>query len=299
MNKYIVTTTINPPTKALKLFSLMEGWNMIVVGDLKTPHDLFKGIMCKYLHPDYQEKYYKNLSDIIGWNCIQRRNIGFIEAYNNGADIIASVDDDNIPYDNWGKDLLIGKPIDIIKYVVPKTFDPLSIFDAPYWHRGFPLDELINRRPTSHYIINNIFNIQADLWNGDPDIDAFYRIEHNAPKIMFPVVTPYCGSGISPFNSQNTFFAREVIPFYSVLPGIGRMDDIWGSYIAQYDYPCNIVYNSASVYQERNVHNFMKDFEAEVQGYVYTPKLLSDLKHYRDFLPDQSKEFLDIYRSYF
>ena len=36
--------------------------------------------MLRILDPQYQEKHYKELSDIIGWNSIQRRNIGFLEA---------------------------------------------------------------------------------------------------------------------------------------------------------------------------------------------------------------------------
>ena len=37
IKKFIVTTTINPPTKALLKFSKFNGWRLIVVGDLKTP----------------------------------------------------------------------------------------------------------------------------------------------------------------------------------------------------------------------------------------------------------------------
>lgn len=102
MKKYIVTTTINPPTEATLKFLSKKDWTLIVVGDLKTPHNLYKKLNCIYLHPDEQEKKYRKLSDIIGWKTIQRRNIGFVEAFRLGADVIATVDDDNIPYENWG-----------------------------------------------------------------------------------------------------------------------------------------------------------------------------------------------------
>ncbi len=39
MKKVIVTTTINPPTKAVKLFQAMKEWDLVVIGDLKTPKD--------------------------------------------------------------------------------------------------------------------------------------------------------------------------------------------------------------------------------------------------------------------
>ena len=89
-----------------------------MVGDKKTPHDDYFQLEkrfsnFKYLHPDEQEKKYKKISDIIGWNCIQRRPLGYIEAYNMGAEIIATVDDDNIPYDDWGKNLLVNKTVNV------------------------------------------------------------------------------------------------------------------------------------------------------------------------------------------
>ncbi|MCP4385264.1 MAG: hypothetical protein GY798_28285, partial [Hyphomicrobiales bacterium] len=37
--RFIVTTTINPPTEAIRLFDLMRDWTLIVVGDHQTPSD--------------------------------------------------------------------------------------------------------------------------------------------------------------------------------------------------------------------------------------------------------------------
>ena len=42
MRKLIVTTTINEPTKATQMFAKMNGWDFLVVGDKKTPHDKYK-----------------------------------------------------------------------------------------------------------------------------------------------------------------------------------------------------------------------------------------------------------------
>ncbi len=50
-------------------------------------------------------------------------------------------------------------------------------------------------------------DIQADFWNGDPDIDAVCRMEH-APECDFdPAAFPIASNRLSPFNSQNTFLA--------------------------------------------------------------------------------------------
>ena len=126
MKKIIVTTTINHPTKAVDLFQSMDDWELVVIGDKKTPkgYKLKKGI---YVSPEEQEQYDKPLSDAIGWNCIQRRNFGLLWAHDMNADIVAVVDDDNIPYENWGKDLLIGKEVNIKHFDISEdVFDPVG-----------------------------------------------------------------------------------------------------------------------------------------------------------------------------
>ena len=113
MKKFIVTTSIYKPSEATIKFSKMKGWTLIVVGDKKTPHNMYNSLNCIYLSPEDQENLNKSLSDAIGWNKIMRRNMGFLYAFKEGADIVATVDDDNIPYDNWGEDLYVGKEIEI------------------------------------------------------------------------------------------------------------------------------------------------------------------------------------------
>jgi hypothetical protein len=175
LKKYIVTTTINAPTLATQKFSQMEGWTLIVVGDTKTPHLKYEELDCIYLSPDMQDTINKDLSDSIGWKSIQRRNIGFLYAYKQGADIVATVDDDNIPYDDWGKNLLVGQAIECDLYEPSQNvFDPLSVTNTPdIWHRGFPID-LLGKRHEVEYKgkVKRKVLVQADLWDGDPDIDA-------------------------------------------------------------------------------------------------------------------------------
>jgi hypothetical protein len=297
--KFIVTTTINKPTLAIRKYLLFKDWYLIVVGDLKTLHKEYKKLEkkfnnFKYLDPEYQEKKYKKISDLIGWNCIQRRNIGFLEAYNLGAEIIATVDDDNIPYDFWGKEIYVNKDIYIDLYTTSNSvFDPLSVTEYNYlWHRGFPiqlLDKKNNVKYKGKFKIKVL--IQADLWDGDPDIDAIARIVYR-PEVKFKKIKkPFASNKISPFNSQNTFLSRSVIPYYACLPGIGRMDDIWGSYILQKYFPNSVIYNKPSVYQKRNMHNLAKDLEKELLGYKYTFDLIKKLNQFEKFLPDETKRF--------
>ena len=301
LKKFIVTTTINSPTLATKKFAAMKDWTLIVVGDTKTPHLEYEELDCIYLSPDIQQTIDSDLSDSIGWKSIQRRNIGFLYAYNQGADIVATVDDDNIPYDDWGKNLLVGQTIECDLYEPSQNvFDPLSVTNTPdIWHRGFPID-LLGKRHEVEYKgkTNRKVLVQADLWDGDPDIDAMARLTMK-PIVKYDVESPYCSNKIAPFNSQNTFLSREVIPYYAVLPHVGRMDDIWGSYILQHYFPNSVVYNKASVYQDRNVQDLITNLEKEVIGYRNTYSLLKDLKNYMEYLPEDTKKFYNTYRSCF
>lgn len=303
--KCIVTTTINPPTEATLKFARKKDWTFIIVGDTKTPHEKYRELEkiphVIYLSPEDQEKKYKNLSDILGWKTIDRRNIGFVEAYNIGADIIATVDDDNIPYDSWGEKLLVNKEVEVDLYEPKENiFDPLSVTNNNHlYHRGYPI-ELLSKRHDFKYKgkTKRKVLVQADLWDGDPDIDAIERIMLQ-PIVKFGKIAAYCSNVISPFNSQNTFISREVFPYYCVLPFIGRMDDIWGAYIMQHYFANSVVYNKASVYQKRNVQNLVTNLENEMIGYKYTYQLLQDIQNYEKFLPEKTKEFLKIYKSYF
>jgi hypothetical protein len=141
--------------------------------------------------------------------------------------------------------------------------------------------------------------VQADLWDGDPDIDAIARLSMK-PLVKFSEVNePYCSNKISPFNSQNTFLAREVLSKYAVLPHIGRMDDIWGSYILQFYFPNSVIYNKASVYQDRNEQDLITNLEKEILGYRDTLRLINNLQNYEDLLPTETKKFLNAYKKCF
>ena len=295
LKKIIVTTTINPPTKAVKLFDAMDDWELLVVGDLKTPknYELEKGF---YLTPEFQATKYELISELIGWNCIQRRNIGILYALELGADVVALVDDDNIPIDSdWGR-LLIGTDAVPVNYFSSNSlaFDPISVTNYPeLWHRGFPIQELQNRIEVKPVRTKLNAQIQADFWQGDPDIDAICRFEH-APDCNFDSeVFPFSSNRFSPFNSQNTFFLREVLMDYYLFPGIGRMDDIWAAYYVQ-ALGHKVIYNQPSVLQVRNPHDITVDFEREIIGYLNNQKLLYALKenpeNIKDFLPKASWE---------
>jgi hypothetical protein len=301
--KAIVTTTIHPVTEAIRRFQSFEDWELVVVGDKKTPKDyrLERGI---YVTPEMQESRDRALSDAIGWNCIQRRNFGLLWAHDLGAEIVAVVDDDNIPYDHWGQDLLIGRPAEVNYYETDlPAFDPVGATnEKKIWHRGYPLQLIPKRDYTKRRKEKIVPDVQADFWNGDPDIDAICRMEH-VPECRFDEnCFPIASNRLSPFNSQNTFLAGHVLKDYFLFPHIGRMDDIWAAYYVQAK-GHKVVYHHPSVYQERNPHDLVEDMKREYLGYENNLRLVSDLasdpERILNYLPERSREAFRLYRRHF
>lgn len=294
--KIIVTTTINPPTKALEKYLSMLDWQMVVVGDLKTPKGVYEKLekdlsgRMKYISPEYQEKHYSKLSNLIGWNCIMRRNFGLIEAYKMGADIIAEVDDDNIPYANWNKNIFVNKEIwaDYFETKLP-VFDPLSVTDNNHlWHRGFPL-ELI---PQKNKVLSKGKRkikvlVQAGLWNGDPDVDAIGRLIYR-PDVKFKIKNSYFSNQPSVFNSQNTLLSKEILPDYFLFPHIGRMDDIWGGLLAQHYHPKSVLFTKPTVFQARNKQNIFRNMDDEYMGYKNTLEFITNIDKFENYIPKKS-----------
>ncbi|PCI38934.1 MAG: hypothetical protein COB53_03995 [Elusimicrobia bacterium] len=305
MKKIIVTTTINAPTKAILKFDALEDWEMIVIGDKKTPAD-YKLKRGRYVGPEEQEAYDKPLSDAIGWNKMQRRNFGFLLAHEASADIVATIDDDNIPFEGWGPNLLLEEkpPVRLYKCGLP-VFDPIGATEYKHlWHRGYPIQHLHKRTYDSYEenVALDDIDVQADFWNGDPDIDAFCRMEHRPECTFKDDIFPLASDKWSPFDSQNTFLKADTLKNYFMFPFIGRMDDIWGSYFFQ-AMGGRVAFNKASVYQDRNVHDFTKDMVDEFLGYQHNLKLvealLKDPENIYDFLPKEAAASFDLYRKHF
>ncbi|MEM1199066.1 MAG: hypothetical protein AAGI06_07140 [Pseudomonadota bacterium] len=298
--KFIVTTTIHAPTEAIRRFDEISGWTLIVVGDQRTPsgYTLQNGI---YLSPEEQEKLAPELSDLIGWNCIQRRNLGFVLALSLGGEIIATVDDDNIPYDGWGQGLMVGREVELKSFEAPNgCFDPVGATEHSHlWHRGYPLQLLQSRNYGAHASQTVHVDVQADFWNGDPDVDAVCRLEHR-PEVEFAADTfPFTSGAISPFNSQNTFLSAAALAHYFVLPGVGRMDDIWAAFHLQ-SKGFRVAYGAPSVYQDRNAQDLTQNLNDEVLGYQQNAALVEAINAGtyapHDFWPERTVTAYEAYR---
>src|SRR5690349_18283280 len=110
MKTTIVTTTINIPVLLHKYAENAgrfghSNLDFIVIGDRKTPPEIAdfcrtidRIYPCAYLDIPAQQEYLKELPELwrhIRFDCIQRRNIGMLMAWRNGAEAIITIDDDN------------------------------------------------------------------------------------------------------------------------------------------------------------------------------------------------------------
>lgn len=301
MKKVIVTTTINAPTVAVKRFDSLHDWTLVVTGDKKTPsnYNLTNGI---YLSPDDQDKFCPELSSLIGWNCIQRRNVSTLFALTElKADIVAFVDDDNIPKETWGITNFEEVVTDFFKSE-SHVFDPLSVTEHSHdlWHRGFPVQLLGKRKSKLSHTKLEKFDVQADLWDGDPDIDAICRLSHPKQYKFIERPTFSTVDRWSPFNSQNTFMTRRAASKFFMMLDVGRFDDIWASYYVE-SFGYRVRYGSPSVFQDRNSHDILRDLDNEVFGYKNTMKLIESLESspdkIRDHLTPRAAKALDVFEN--
>ena len=285
MKKVIVCTTIFD-TPELNAYSQMKGWEFIVVNDLKTPPLSLKN--AEILTVEDQKKLPYQICKVIPWNCVQRRNIGYMHALANGADVIATVDNDNNPLDNWGFDLLgtrataktvKGTPFfDIVRHVT----------DDVLWHRGTLYEDLRSRQETVTEETEVLTGVQANLWLGEPDTDGICRLtrdmELGKERIARFQGHYSVGKGtFSPYDTQNmAFLSRFAVSALLPVGGVcNREHDIWSSYVTERlmwetDYQAS--FGTATVRQDRNVHDRWVDIRSEISFSSIVNRLLPFLR---------------------
>ena len=282
MNNYIIITTINRYTEAIIKFSENRNWDVIIVSDKKTPPlRNKKGI--KVLDVKWQHRNKYDYTAVCPYNHYSRKNIGYIYAIASGAEKILDTDDDNIPYSNWEKSFERAEEKSET-IIGPKYVNVYGLFTKKkVWPRGFPLNR-INKNDKIRFRKKDdkeIAIIQG-LANDDPDVDAIYRLV-DGEKVQFrkrnPVVlndNVYC-----PINSQNTLWHKEAFVYlYLPISVSFRFTDILRGYIAQkgiWAINRNLAFIEPTVFQKRNEHDLMKDFNDEIECYVNVERVVNIL----------------------
>jgi len=279
MKKTIVITSIFNPTEAVLAFSSMEDYQLIVVGDKKTPDDWY----CKNVHyipVKQQEALGFELSKILPYNHYCRKMLGYLKAIKDGAHFIVDTDDDNIPKEKW-----IFPEFAQYYDCISEDRGFINIYQLyskeKIWARGLPL-RLINKQFELEKDLTQK-NCNVGIWQGladeDPDVDAIYRLTNDTPCYFEEREPVVLSKGtISPFNTQNTIIRKELFPLMYLPTYVTfRFTDILRGLVAQpimwlYDYQLGFI--NATVVQKRNPHDYMKDFISEIPMYQHTEKVI-------------------------
>ena len=141
--KYIVITSVFEPTKAVEKFAGLSKYQLVVVGDLKTPTNWnFPNVQFLDVKSEQTSQFFLNSK--LPFNHYCRKMLGYLYAIKNGAEVIIDTDDDNIPKTNWdfpewsGKFNFIENDLGFIN--VYNYFTEQNI-----WPRGLPLDDILKR----------------------------------------------------------------------------------------------------------------------------------------------------------
>ncbi|HZT81427.1 MAG TPA: hypothetical protein VFA26_14450, partial [Gemmataceae bacterium] len=239
----LVTTTIHVP-RCLEAYlenadrhGHGEQVSVVVVGDRKTPAetaDFLKELgrrhpaRITYLGVEEQQKLLRRwpaLDLTLRWNCIQRRNVGYLQAALDGAEVIVAVDDDNFvtEEDYVGTHLAVGREVRVPVVRHRSGWWNVCqrlISDPPrrFYHRGYPKSRQ-DWKAEGHEVERRVVRpvVNAGLWLKNPDVDATTNIEEPVNVVG---MEPLAGSRACalapgtwcPFNSQNTAFAVEALP---------------------------------------------------------------------------------------
>lgn len=283
----VIITTINRPTETILKHINNTEYDVIIVGDNKTPDD-YKNLNCIYLDIPSQQKLFPELSELLPYNHYCRKNLGYLYAIKKGYKIIYETDDDNIPYDNFDNILQYNN----IQMITEQNNTWINIFkyftnNAYIWPRGFPLSLLKNE---PNYLIQNTDktpSIINGLVENDPDVDALFRIicnDQDYIKWNKNECILIDNTNVCVFNTQNTFwlnpelFISLLIPcsvsfrYCDILRGI--INNIILKKTDNY-----MMYSSPNVVQYRNEHNLISDFKSEYEMYIHNETILDYIEN--------------------
>jgi len=243
--------------------------------------------------------------DLVPWNTDNRRNVGFLRAWQGGADVMISIDDDNYcraDSDFVGAHAIVGRPDPHAACVQGAPwFNACSLIEfdtrAPVFPRGYPYaarqQPVTATAASSPDAARRRVALNAGLWLDDPDVDAITRLAL-APRGLRarPGAVLLAPETWSPINTQNTALVRDALPaYYYVRMGfalrgmrIDRFGDILSGYFVQ---KCakhlgwTVRFGDPVADHRRTPHNLLKDLYHELAGIALIEDLLPWLQELR------------------
>jgi len=255
----------------------LHGGQLIVIGDRKGPKSFDLPRTVFYSLAD-QLTMGNELAAKLPTGHYARKNLGYLQAISRRAPSIFETDDDNAPLASWRPR---GYEQQAETWSHAGWFNVYRLFSADFlWPRGLPLDQVRGGSlPPSPVSVSTVSApIQQGLVNGSPDVDAVWRLlldrdfEFNRRTNVVLAPGTWC-----PFNSQCTWWWPVVYPLL-YLPCFAsfRMTDIWRSFVAQrclWETGCGVLFHEPQMFQDRNVHDLMRDFRDEVPGYLNNSRI--------------------------
>lgn len=283
----VVITSIAPPNDVM--FSIAAGcrkygYEFYVIGDVSSPSN-FSLENCRFVDIAQQLQTGFRTAELLPQRHYARKNIGYLLAARDGSQILIETDDDNYPLETfWAPRHRHQSARQVNKTGWSNVYSYFS--EVNIWPRGLPLDAVQEEQMPWEALTetNGDCPIQQGLADENPDVDAIYRLLFRLPvqfrserRVILNRET-WC-----PFNSQNTTWWRDAfallyLPSYCSF----RMTDIWRSFIAQrvgWECGWKLLFHEPTVYQLRNEHNLMRDFEDEIPGYLQNRKIVDLLQN--------------------
>ncbi|VFQ72210.1 unnamed protein product [Cuscuta campestris] len=301
--KWIVVSVSHYPSGSLEKLARIKGWQVVAVGNSKTPKDWsLKGTV--YLSLEMQAELGFRVVDFLPYDSYVRKTVGYLFAIQHGAKKIFDVDDRTDVVDND-----IGKHFDVELFgegarqevILQYSHEnPNRTVVNPYihfgqrsvWPRGLPLENVGEIGDEEFY--TEVFGgrqfIQQGISNGLPDVDSIFyftrksklepfdiRFDDHAPKVALP-------QGIMvPVNSFNTIFHSSAFWGLMLPVSVSSMaSDVLRGYMAQrilWEIGGYVVVYPPTIYRHDRVEAY--PFSEEKDLHVNVGKLIKFLVSWR------------------
>lgn len=234
MKVFVVVPTIRNLSFLSEWGKQFSSSTLIIVEDhekkeIKPPCSVFKDIF-HYAWDDIRSEFGSN-----EWIFPRRnagiRSYGFWKAYEKGADVIITLDDDCYPAESE----FVQKHLSNLAWRAPEFWSPTFPHPSYMYTRGFPYSVRNKKRVV----------ISHGLWSNKMDMDAKTQLaigEVNIPAYP-PIRQPVPAGHYFPMSSMNLAFTRDMVPLmYFPLMGTNpdgkpwgydRYDDIWAGVFAK------------------------------------------------------------------
>lgn len=214
--------------------SQFETCHLLIIEDAETKTIKIPEVKCRsvqhYSRQDIRQEL-GNKAWIIPQKSAAIRSYGFYQAYQQGADVIITLDDDCYPYE----DHFVKQHLANLSLKLPENWLPTMPFRSQMFSRGFPYT-IRDKRPVV---------LSHGLWSNVPDLDGITQIRFKPggfktyPDFLYPIPKGQYFTA----SAMNLAFTREIAPLlYQLLMGekeggekwgYERFDDIWAGVFAK------------------------------------------------------------------